>query len=485
MTFPFTDEELDAAGLLGEGNSPFVLQAMKTMREHPELLSLSLFTLKCMNDSGHTPPTINPASSATLSINLDTTDVSPCIVSDWERTTYYNGISTEHPELLYRSDLLENPFPIPTGRHPHLPTKTVCGVFSTPLNTVWDIVAPQICELLKTRKIRYSVIKTARFVTHCEDGKDTLGPVVIWIATHPTTTTAQNAHDASPDILSLLRAHGVEDVVVEWYEGAVERLSGPSLLRVADITNPTHYVRRHFTAALGMPIATAEREGSVTLFFHENKNKDGTPSTRVFGVSNCHVLRKNTSVKYEFKGTDEPPQYVQLAGRRRFSRGLAEIKTAISRHGSDANLLATTIVELQAMPKSEDPEQVEENEVAIKSRRENLIKVQKDMKILEAFYKEIENQWSDPDIPKRTIGHVHWAPEISVDTQGHKYTKDIGTFEVDPVKFKAHFKGNVIDLGTKFTHHELTAMFYPLSDSRTVFKYPTGPPVQDQQLSLA
>jgi hypothetical protein len=103
---------------------------------------------------------------------------------------------------------LENPIPIPIpkGRLPHLPTKIVYGVFNTLLNAVRDPVAPQICEILKARKICYLAIKTAHFITHGEDGKDTLGLVVIWIATHPTTTTAENAHNACPDILTLLEA---------------------------------------------------------------------------------------------------------------------------------------------------------------------------------------------------------------------------------------------------------------------------------------
>lgn len=174
-----------------------------------------------MSLSSPDPSTLNGASSY---LALDTTSVSPYILSDWERITYYNGISPDPPELLYRSDLLENPFPFPKGRHPHLPTKTVYGVYNTPLNTVWDTVAPQICDKLKARKIRYSAIKLARFITDGEDGNNTRGPVVIWIATHPTTTTAENAHDASPEILDLLKDNGVEGVVVEWYEGAVERL---------------------------------------------------------------------------------------------------------------------------------------------------------------------------------------------------------------------------------------------------------------------
>jgi hypothetical protein len=382
-----------------------------------------------------------------LSIATDSTAVSPYVISDWERTTYYHGISPDHPNLLYRSDLLENPFPIPKGRHPHLPTKTVYGVFNTPLNAVWDTVAPQIRQLLKTRKIRYSAIKTARFVTHGEDRKDTIGPVVIWISTHPTTTTAENAHDASPDVLALLKAKGVEGAVVEWYEGAVEKLSGPHLLRVTDDTNPTHYVRRFLTAALGMPIATvaADAQGSVALFFHENKDKRGAPSAKVFAVSNCHVLREDTTVDYGFKGAGAPPQHVQLAGFRRFQRGLDEIKACVGGHGTDADILAREIVELEVKPKSEDPEEAAEDEVAVEAKREKLAKVKKDIGVLETFYNDASNQWSD--IACRNIGHVDWAPKISVDVQGHSYTKDIGTFEVDAVRFKAQFKGNVVDLG--------------------------------------
>ncbi|KAI0031794.1 hypothetical protein K488DRAFT_86473 [Vararia minispora EC-137] len=120
-------------------------------------------------------------------------------ISEWERTTYYyRGISPKHPNFLYHSDLLENPIPIPKGRHPHLPIKTVYGVFNTPLNAVWNTAA--------------------RFVTHGKDEKDIIGPVVIWISTHPATTTAKNAHYASPDILVLLKADGVKGAAVEWYE---------------------------------------------------------------------------------------------------------------------------------------------------------------------------------------------------------------------------------------------------------------------------
>jgi hypothetical protein len=107
--------------------------------------------------------------------------------------------------------------------------------------------------------------------------------------------------------------------------------------------------------------------------------------------------------------------------------------------------LAREIVELEAKPKSEDPEEAAEDEEAVEAKRAKLAKVKKDIGVLEAFYEEANNQWGD--IARRNIGRVDWAPEITVDVQGRCYTRDIGTFLADPTRFKAQFKGKIVDLG--------------------------------------
>ena len=91
--------------------------------------------------------------------------------SEWEKRTYYHGVSVDPPKLIYRSDYHENPFPLPEGRIQRIPTETAHGVFNTPLNPVWHTVAPKIRDTLKDKKIRYSAIHAARFVTHGEDGR--------------------------------------------------------------------------------------------------------------------------------------------------------------------------------------------------------------------------------------------------------------------------------------------------------------------------
>ncbi|KAI0640611.1 hypothetical protein C8Q79DRAFT_995545 [Trametes meyenii] len=137
---------------------------------------------------------------------------------------WYHGISGDPPKLMWRSDIETNPFPVPPPgtNFFQISTKTV---FNTPLNEVWaNIVAPRIVASMKARGLRYSALSTARFLT-AEDGKDeTLGPIVVWIAMHPSTTNARAVCDATPGILSILADVQITDVVVEWHEGVVARL---------------------------------------------------------------------------------------------------------------------------------------------------------------------------------------------------------------------------------------------------------------------
>jgi hypothetical protein len=107
--------------------------------------------------------------------------------------------------------------------------------------------------------------------------------------------------------------------------------------------------------------------------------------------------------------------------------------------------LAREIVELEAKLKSKDLEEAAEDKMAVEDKQEKLAKLKKNIGILKAFYNDNGNQWSD--IACCNISHVHWAPKISVDIQGHSYTRDIGMFKVDVVRFKAHFKGNIVNLG--------------------------------------
>ena len=208
---------------------------------------MTCFMVDCVKREATLPPT-SPIFSeyerlySELSIDLDAhTVVAPDLISKYEMNFWYHGLSDDPPQLMWRSDFETRPFPIPPPGTAiaKIPAKTIHGVFNTPLNDVWDdIVAPRILALMKARGLKYSALKTVRFST-VEDGKDeTLGPVVVWIAVRPNTTTAGAVRDATPDILHVLADFQITDVVVEWYEGSVARLVGPPLMSVADSTSP-------------------------------------------------------------------------------------------------------------------------------------------------------------------------------------------------------------------------------------------------------
>jgi len=172
----------------------------------------------------------------------DATAVSMHGPDEYERTTYYNGITGDgdHPDLVYRSDSLTTPFPKPVGRHAHIPVKSLRGVFNTPLNGVWDAVGPQIRDLLKARKINWSSINPARFFTHAplgEEAKGSLCPVVVWVGVSPGSTSADTAHKVSGEILALLVKN---EVVVEWHEAVPQRLAASINVDTNEWSTLTH-----------------------------------------------------------------------------------------------------------------------------------------------------------------------------------------------------------------------------------------------------
>ena len=218
-------------------------------------------------------------------------------------------------------------------------------------------------RLTTTWKIDWSSINPARFFTHAtpgEEGEGRLGPVVIWLGIKPEPTSSDTAHEVSQKILGLLGEYGVNDVVIEWREAVLQRLAGPALMSHVGSTNHTHHVRRFLTALLGIPLATRgmekdDSQGTLTLWFHENKDKNGDPSNSVYGASSCHVLRKNATIDYEHKG-GAAKDSVQVCGVRRFQQGLDEMKKAISDHSIRTSFYTQEIDELE---RTESPDEAE------------------------------------------------------------------------------------------------------------------------------
>ncbi|KAH7882795.1 hypothetical protein F5I97DRAFT_1931394 [Phlebopus sp. FC_14] len=275
----------------------------------------------------------------------------------------------------------------------------------------------------------WSSIDTARFFTHGPTGeeKGSLGPVVIWIGVLPGSTSADTAHDVSQQILALLQKNEVEGVVVEWREAVAQRLAGPPLLKHADSTDPTHYLRRFLTVLLAVPLTTEgmkpkDAQGTLTFWFAENKDKDGNASDQVYGVSNCHVLRENTTVNYVHRGG--APRDQAVVDRLYSADFMPEKSSNLKRK-------------------------------ATRARR---------------AYERCSgfNAYWTTRTKTSPLSRFH----VEVDEGSTRYTADWGVFLAAGAKVKDAFEGNVVDLGSTFSPPELSDMIYPVAGGPTTLKYP-------------
>ena len=217
-------------------------------------------------------------------------------------------------------------------------------------------------------------------------------------------------------------------------------------------------------------------------------DKNGNPSNKVYGVSNCHVLRKDTTVDYEHRD-GAPMDHVRVCGMRRFERGLDEITKAIADHGILAELWARDIVKLQAKATQDS-----ENARAIKAKQRKLDDETDAIADLEALHVVVTTNWSHIKL-HRNIGYVQYAAAISVDVEGGTlYTSDWAAFLAAEAKVRDEFEGNVVDLGayrpiflvftssnekkknfysgSKYDPQDLTGIFYPLGGGPTTFMFP-------------
>ncbi|KAI0732231.1 hypothetical protein BC629DRAFT_1302335 [Irpex lacteus] len=115
-----------------------------------------------------------------------------------------------HCELIYRSDYLTAPIlrPESDSKDFKIHVKTIYSIHGHALNTVWEQLIFQICDIIMAHGIKLTVIDPARFFTR---GWGRVGPPVVWVGVESKSTTADAAHCASQEVLALLREHGVEN----------------------------------------------------------------------------------------------------------------------------------------------------------------------------------------------------------------------------------------------------------------------------------
>ncbi|KAJ8495501.1 hypothetical protein ONZ45_g12825 [Pleurotus djamor] len=364
-------------------------------------------------------------------------------VSEDEAYAYYHGISHSPPKLLYRSDLLTNPWvPQPVGPGTWPARKQVLAVFRHPLADVWEEMGPKLLDILDHEHVDWSTVDVCRFLTS-ENQVQSRGPVVIWVGVNPAgANRIEGMYVATGRILGLLDSYKIEGVTVECRESELIQFcsKGPYLLSLVSFKDPTRNVRGPLTPALGLSICASDRvpeaQGTVGLYFAE-----GGESDAILALTCHHVLFKADFVSGGEHYCREPhdafePKAVQLLGSRAFQQFQESVNNSIK------YVKAEIAVYEEEIDRPKVKAGVDQDDLA-----GELLKSRAALGQLQAFEKKVSEEWCCPE--RRVIGHVRFAPKRAYNVGPDGLTEDWGVIELDKEKFKDAFSGNVMDLSPK------------------------------------
>jgi hypothetical protein len=281
-------------------------------------------------------------------------------------------------------------------------------------------------------------------------------PVTIWVGVLPDTLTGEVAFHFSNDILDLLKEHGISDVDVAYRESVARGFSGPELFAPVADFDPLKAVIDPMTTALGLPIAglkTLRSQGTMGFYFRVGKY--------LYAVTARHILfpEDEGNNPYSYVGTffsrenehnfdytykAGPKKEVALMGTNAFTNFLISIQGHISTMNIMVDVLEKWVTVLTVRSGGGGPNAEQAARELVETQRE-LSETRTATEELKKFFVKMKKQWT---IPKDwVIGHIVWAPPISVFTAPHSYTKDVCAVKLNKKKSSQSFGRNALDLG--------------------------------------
>jgi hypothetical protein len=330
-------------------------------------------------------------------------------------------------------------WPLPTGPEAWRVPKEAKPVCNHAIAPVWQELGERIYTYFDSVELKWTSIDPTRFA---EKGKEP-GPLFLWVGVMPGTLSPDNAKDAAVRCKEILLEYEINDVEIAFRESVFTRLNGPQLLNHVSFFDPTVDVIGPFTPALGLQIALKNSsyiEGTGCLYLRE-----GGESDRIFLLTARHVVlppNEHPNVLYHRKNNRMriPRREVIHIGSRAYQNALEAIMHKI---GYDTFMIDGYKDELEGLGDAIEGEDAETNDR--KALEAKLAEAEASKVRVNEFYGNITRCWTIES--HRVLGHVFYAPPISVSTGDKQYTEDWALIELNRGKFNWDaFRGNVIQL---------------------------------------
>jgi hypothetical protein len=297
-----------------------------------------------------------------------------------------------------------------------------------------------VYKYLDSLEVSWTSIDPVRFA---EEGGEA-GPLHLWVGVNPRSLSLEVAKAAAIGCKEILAAAQFPDIEIAFRESVFTRSSGPQLLNHVLSVDPTADLRIPFTGALGIQIAprkTPHFEGTGALYLCE-----GGQSNRVFLLTARHVPllpSVHHNKLYDHKRTRGYRHEVLILGSKAYADALMDMMVKIGRELIFVNHYKKELAGLGEALNGED--------ITVAEARQGfeckLAKAEKTITAVDAFHTDITKLWST--MGPRVLGHVVYAPPISVGTGSKQFTEDWALIELNRDKIDWNdFKGNIMYLGT-------------------------------------
>ena len=305
---------------------------------------------------------------------------------------------------------------------------------------VWHALGRQVYEYFDSIAVKWTSIDPVRFA---EVGKEA-GPLFLWVGVMPGTLSRDDARVAAVGCKRILAQFQITDVEIAFRESVVIRSAGPQLLNYVPCMDPTADVRNRFTPTLGLQIAakdTPHFEGTGGLYICE-----GGESNRIFVLTARHVVLPPSVCRndlYAVNSDSKPRREVILFGDKAYQNAVESIVCKIERQTSLVDYYEDELKCLEGAIESKEDARAKAQE-----RFSGLLKeAEKEVEALNELHINVTKFWSTNS--QRVLGHIVYAPPISVGTGDKSYTEDWALVELhrEKIEWKS-FKGNMIYLGT-------------------------------------
>jgi hypothetical protein len=367
--------------------------------------------------------------------------VSPTATAVGNLADSYSGAFTDfygfpsNPISVYRTG---DEWPVPKGPQAQRVPREARPVCDHPIQAVWRTLGKEVYEYLDSLSVLWTTIDPVRFA----EEKGDAGPLYLWVGVKPGSLSLEDAKVAAVGCKKILAAAEFPEIEIAFRESVFTRSAGPKLLNHVHPVDPTSDIRSPFTGTLGIQIAprkTPYFEGTGALYLCDGQ------SNRVFLLTARHVALPppvHRNELYHRKNTSQPRHEVLVLGMQAYEDALQNMWAKIGNELTSVNHRKRVLAALGEVVEGEDATVAEARQESMAI----LAKAEKAIVAVDAFLTDISKHWSPMN--QRVLGHVVYAPPISVDTGPKQFTEDWALIELQRDKIDwQNFKGNVVYLG--------------------------------------